>query len=289
MTLEVNTEYIDVGVTYPKDKYTLVKTGSVDNTKLGRYEIKYAVYSNDGVLVKEMHRFVDVIDSTAPSYNEQLQGKYYVGVDYTLSDFISSYKDNYDSTNSITVTNSSYKFTKEGPVEIEIIFTDSSNNKTTFRKTINPVVDIGVLIEHAPSSGLPLSRGDIGNGTTYVAYNIQYDSSLTHYSTGDSHYLVRTSTSLGERSSIQISAKYGEFNRASVSYHISSGSGGAYSVGFATIDATKTTASITRFSSNINNLNLDINQMLVEFNNQISGVLAGFHYFMNNTLGIEVK
>ena len=133
-----------------------------------------------------------------------------------------------------------------------------------------------------------ISSGSTGIGSNYVRVQIDSSTSIAYYDTGTLHYLKNATTSLGRSASIQISAEYGKFNNANVDYHVS-GAAGSYSVGFGYIDATKKTANLSLFRSTINNLNLDTNAMLAEFNSQINFVLESFHKYMNGTLHIEVK
>lgn len=117
---------------------------------------------------------------------------------------------------------------------------------------------------------------------------IDSQSSIAYFDTGTIHYLKTVSTSLGRSASIQISAEYGKFDNANIVYHVS-GTGSTYSVGFGYIDPTKETASLNSFTSTINNLNLDTNAMLAEFNSQFATVLESFHTYMNDVLHIEVR
>ena len=103
-TIEVNTTFEDKGVSYPKD-LTLITDGSIDTSRLGRQQIKYKVYSSDGELVKELHRFVTVVDTTAPTYIATDTKTYYVGFNYTVNDFISEYSDNYNNQSTILISN----------------------------------------------------------------------------------------------------------------------------------------------------------------------------------------
>lgn len=70
--LEVGENYIDEGVTHP-EKYVLVSSGEVNSNKLGTYEIKYSVFTDRGELVKELFRFIKVVDTQKPVYTEKIK------------------------------------------------------------------------------------------------------------------------------------------------------------------------------------------------------------------------
>lgn len=286
--IEVNTKFVDKGVSYPND-FTFITDGNINTSVLGRQEITYKVYSSDGELVKEMHRFVTVVDTIAPTYIAVSNQAYYVGFNYTLSDFVSEYSDNYDKQSAITISNQKYTFASEGQYNINITFTDSSNNSTSYLANINVVLDIEKLIyEVYKNQSYKVSSGDTSIGSHYTRVDISSGKSLSYYDSGSLHYLEVVTTSLGTRASIQISANYGDFDNANISFHVSS-IGTAYSVGFATIDATKQSVTINSFRSTINNLDLETNAMLYELNQNINTVLSNFKSYVENTLHLEFK
>ena len=133
-----------------------------------------------------------------------------------------------------------------------------------------------------------VSTGTTGIGSKYISVDIDRNTSLSYYDSGSLHYLQKVETSLGTYASIQISANYGEFDGANVSFLISN-YGNTYSVGFATVDARHTDVTVSRFSSTINSLNLDEAEMLEELNTYLNDVLKNFHDYMNNVLKLEVK
>ena len=287
-TIEVNTTYIDKGVSYPNN-LTLITDGNINTSILGRQQITYKVYSSDGEMVKEMHRFVTVVDTTAPTFVATSNKTYYVGFNYKVSDFVSEYSDNYNNQSAIVISNDNFTFTSAGQHNINITFTDSSNNSTSYIANINAVLDIEKLIcEVYKNQTYKISSGDTGMGSHYTSVNISSEKSFSYYDSGSLHYLETVTTNLGTRASIQISAKYGNFDNANVSFHIS-GNGSAYSVGFATIDATKQSATVNTFRSTINDLNLDTNLMLIELNQSLNNILDNFQGYMNNTLHLELN
>lgn len=283
-TIEVKSNYSDKGATYP-DKYTLVTEGSVNTNIPGKYSLIYRVYSSDGELVKEMHRFVNVVDSIPPSYTDKSNNTYYAGFTYTPDDFMTC-SDNYDTT--LSFEPSTITLTSDGAQNIEIVIKDSSNNSTIFTKTINVTLDVVKLLNEVYKYSSIVTTTTTGIGSKMTNVKIDSNASFSYFDTGSLHYLYKVKTSLGSNASIQISAKYGEFNKASITYHIN-GSGSSYSVGFATIDSTRTSVSVSSFSSTINDLKLDTGAMLAELNESLPMVLASFHDYMNNTLHLDVK
>jgi len=284
-TIEVNTVYRESGITCP-DKYTVVIDGYVISTKLGRYDMTYSVYSEDGELLKELHRFVNVVDTTAPVFTPNNSISEYKVGKYQLTDFISSYSDNYDEV--VQVSQETFNLIP-GVNQIAITFTDSSGNSSTFEKSVTASLDMEKVIRDAyESQPYKVTSDSTGIGSNYVRVQIDSDTSIAYYDSGTLHYLKTVSTELGTRASIQISAEYGKFNNASVDYHIS-GSGSTYSVGFATIDATNKNASVSGFTSTINNLNLDTNEMLEELNTSLPNVIEAFQLYISGTLNLELK
>ena len=283
-TIEVKTSFNDEGVTYPKDKYTLITKGKVDTNKIGEYELVYSVYSSDGVLVKEMHRFVNVVDTQAPTYTENTSiSDYMAGKEYKLSDFISSYTDNYDS--NIAVSKNTFVF-YPGSNTMSVSFTDSSNNTSTYTKNINATIDMWNLINDSfPASSITIDT--IGTSIECIRAKVDSKATLSYYKGSTLHYVRLVTTELGTYASIQVSARYGQFSNATVDYYVL-GSGSDYSTGFAKIDALNTNSQVSSFSSMINNLDLDTTKMLEELNAQLPEILTLFHTVMNEVLGIKV-
>ncbi len=287
-TIEVNNEYKDAGILC-STKYNIVTEGEVISNKLGKYQIKYKIFS-DGELKKELYRYVNVCDTTAPVYIESENMIYYAGYTYVIDDFI-SYSDNYDDKANISSDFISNTFTTPGNHLITIKLTDSSHNETIFTKNINVILDLGKKVRDVYKNQLnKISTSSTEYGTT-THIKIDSTTSFSFWDTGSIHFIKQVETSLGSYASIQISAtKYGKFNNANVSFHIS-GDSSQYSVGFASFDATKkySTLTLSSFSSTINNLNLDETDMLNECNNNLLSVLNEFQNYMATILQIELK
>ncbi|NLE06579.1 MAG: hypothetical protein GX638_17480 [Crenarchaeota archaeon] len=82
-----------------------------------------------------MHRFVEVKDTTSPTYTKLENKEYYAGVTYQIYDLI-SYSDNYDSSISIQSTKQTFNFTSPGENEVTFDLSDSSGNTTNVKVTI---------------------------------------------------------------------------------------------------------------------------------------------------------
>ena len=290
-TVEVNTVYTDKGVVYP-DGLTLITHNTVDTSKLGQQQINYSVYLDNGELVKDLYRFVTVVDTTAPTYTPNNTGKYYVGSTYSLFDFITAYSDNYDSILGITVSEHSFVFDESGYQSVSISFTDSSGNTSTYSSSVYVELDFEKLIyEKYKNQYGKVSSGETGMGTKYINVKIDSNTSFSYYDSGSLHFVQKVQTGLGEYASIQISADYGEFNNAHISYHISSSGGSSkdYSVGFAYVNALNGPYEVNGFSSTINHLNLDEQEMLTELNDQINMVIQNFKDYMENELNVPLK
>lgn len=100
--VEAGNDYVEKGVNMP-DGYTYNIKGKVFTNTLGRYELVYQVFSNTGELKKELHRFVNVIDTTAPTFEETELSVLNLNTEYKVSDFIKKYEDNYDLFSNIEV------------------------------------------------------------------------------------------------------------------------------------------------------------------------------------------
>lgn len=285
--IEVNSVYRDKGVTYPAD-CTLIVDGGVDTTRLGLQKIKYSIFSADGSLKKEMYRFVTVVDNEPPTYRPVEKRDYYVGIEYTVDDFIAEYKDNYDSVSNLSIVSSELVFSTASMHEVKISICDSSNNITSYVTSVNVVLDVEKLILNIyKNQSYKLSTGTTGLGTNYISVTINSNASFTYFASGDFHYIENIKTELGSYATIQISANYGEFDKAGITFHVSQ-SISAYSVGFATIDATTQSVVVEAFDSTINNLNIDTTAMLAELNKNINSVLANFQKYMNETLHLAL-
>ena len=289
-TIEVFSEYVDKGVTYPKDKYDIIVSGLVDSKTLGRYELIYSVYSKDWELKKELHRFVNVVDTKAPTAKEITEKAYFVGIEYQASDFF-DYQDNYYAQKDIDVTPKAFVFTREKEQEVSFTIKDKSNNEISVSRSIKPVFDLREVALHVHAQ---VSSG--GNETTgpTVMVDIQFSDgirqSLTYFiETKSLHYIYNKSSSIGYSASVQISAKFGEFSNADLTYHVDqSAVYNNYKAGFATIDATKTTGQVKSFKSTTGSYDVSDEAMIKELNERLPIALSNFHQYMEETLHIDI-
>ena len=292
-TIEVNTEFSDSGVICPNG-YHVVTEGQVKTNRLGRYHLTYKVYSADGELVKELSRYVNVVDTTAPTYVETTDVTYYAGFSYGISDFI-TYEDNYDDSTVLETDFTTKTFTSPGNQRVTIRIKDSSDNETVFTKNINVVFDLDKIVRSVyqnQQSKITVSSPE-GHGTS-TTVRIDSTTSFGYWDSSESiHYIKSFDLSNGNRASIQISAiQYGKFNNASISFHVTDRSHpNVYSVGFANIDATQqyNNLTISRFTSTINNIPLDEAEMLRDCNDHLLDILNGFQSYMTGVLHLEVK
>lgn len=280
-TIEVNTSFVDKGVVYP-DGYTLIKEGDVDDKHLGTYHIFYLVYSPDGELAKELHRYVNVVDTTSPVYTKKSPIDLYAGFTYEVSDFV-EYSDN--SNDIIDVTPSTVTFSRSGYNFVSFTLKDSSGNTTVFSQSVNVKFDLLKIIEEVyKNNPEKITKHE---SIHHIAVEISSEKSFSYYSDFESiHYYEKVRTSLGSSAEIQISAKYGGFDLASISFRIY-GSGG-YSVASANVDARISDGQIKYFELFKNDLNLDQNAVSDELNEILPTVLNNFAKYMNDVLSLDV-
>ena len=288
-TIEVNAEYVDRGVNCP-ETYTVITQGSVNTAQFGTYQLKYLVYSDAGEEVKVLYRYIHVADSTPPAYVEgQKTPALYAGFTYSVNDFLEEYTDNYQN-GGVSVEPSSVLFTTPGSHEIQFTLSDSSGNQTVYKKTVDVELDmLALLNEVYKETPSKISTNDTSMGYTHTNVSIDSETNLGYFGSGSIHFSQEIETSLGKYATIQISAKYGEFSEASVTFHVSNFGGTDYSAGSATIDVFKNNVTVKKYDWTINKLSLDEQDMLAELNEHINTVIANFHDYMNNTLHIEVK
>lgn len=289
--VEVFDEFLEPGIKHPDD-YSVITKGYINTDVVDMYELQYLVFTNDGELVKELYRFVSVVDKIKPIIKEREVKDLYAGFTYTIDDFIESYEDNYDDINDLIVMpNESIVFKNGGTKEVLFSIKDLSDNEAVYRKSFNVILDFERLIDevykfdpHNPR------KSTMSSGTKYINVDIDEKRSFSYFDSGSLHYLKSFDSKLGTRASIQISSNYGEFNNASLNYHIS-GLGNDYSVGFIEFDATKDyeNLSFASFISTINNLNLNEQDMLNEMNLRVLEVLEEFKEYVTNVLRIEFK
>lgn len=286
-SIEVNTEFVDLGVSC-SEKYNVITEGVVNINKTGRYEIKYKVYSEDGELVKELSRYITVVDTIPPNFDEVIKN-YYAGFTYNIDDFI-TYSDNYNTKEKIETDFTTKTFTRPGEHLIKIKLKDSSNNETEFSKYINVNFDIDKIIKNVykNTSGKITTTTSEGLGV-YTHVKIDNKTSFAYWDNGKFHFGKQVDTSLGTYASISISTSYAELNHATIDFNVSKNS--TYSSGWTYLDTTQkyTNLQIKDFESIINHLSLNETEMLNELNDNVLSVLNDFQNYMNNVLNLDIN
>lgn len=282
-TIEVGTEYEDSGVKIPKN-YTFQTVSFLNSYSVGRYEIMYVIYSSSGEKVKELHRFVNVVDTTGPTYIATDIDKLEINHRYTISDFISSYRDNSFRNDSIIVESlSDLFFDKRGTTEVKIKLKDQFGNETIYQKTFEVDFYLEPFIARMKDKDA-ISFTTDSRGFKWLRIQIDNNASLAYvYNNNHLIYNRKVETNLGSYASVQMSVVNDDYKNANLDYHVSnSGVGSNYSTGFITFDAEKKYESFnfTNFSSVINNLNFNEKDMINELNGCGLDVLNEFRVYM---------
>lgn len=142
MSIKLNEEYVELGI---KGNKNVKISGSVDNTKVGQYTIKYEL--DDEII----ERKVSVVDDIKPEI--KLRGSneiyLYLGNDYVDIDGAHAF-DNYDGdiTDNIVV-NSNVNKNITGTYKIEYKVSDSSKNTSSVERTVY-VIDENVSMNKIP-------------------------------------------------------------------------------------------------------------------------------------------
>lgn len=178
--LELNQEYQENGATatlLEQDITTKVqKTGEVDITKTGRYEITYFVTNNRDKNRVEVKRTVDVIDNIAPEIklNGEAEISIYVGSEYKEQGATAT--DNYDGdiSNNIAVLGE-VDTKKAGTYTVKYYVQDSSANTSEVTRT--------VTIKEKPAPVVTTS----GKGIPILMYHFFYDKNVSK--AADSNWL----------------------------------------------------------------------------------------------------
>ena len=139
VTIEVGTQYVDAGAT-AVDNYDgtitskIVKTGTVDHTKLGTYTITYNVTDTSGNKATAVTRTVNVVDTTKPVITLDSNNVYSMEVGGTKPTFAATANDNYDGTVQVTISDN-IQVDTIGTYTVTFTATDSNNNTETITKT----------------------------------------------------------------------------------------------------------------------------------------------------------
>ncbi|MBP5407925.1 MAG: hypothetical protein J6Y42_02170, partial [Bacilli bacterium] len=147
INIEVKSEYEELGIELPNNySYEIIQ--DIDTNKLGKQEVTYIIYNKKREQVKELKRIINVVDTTAPTIIEAKTKKFYLGVGYSINDFIDNYYDNYDKRHDLKISQTEFVFNELGQQDVEITIGDSSNNVSTFLRTITIELDLVKKIEY---------------------------------------------------------------------------------------------------------------------------------------------
>lgn len=217
INVEVKSEYEELGVELPK-KYTYEISEEIDTNVLGKQELTYTIYNEKGKQVKELKRIINVVDTTAPTIKEANDKTFYLGVGYSINDFLDSYYDNYDKSHDLKFSQTEFMFNELGEQDVEITISDSSNNSTTFSKTINVEFNIVKQLQYEyrlkPSvyEIQVLSDDDTGEQIEFIRVQLdmyrEYIEGLSIY-TGLLYY-KRNNSEFGDYAKVRVNYDYYE-------------------------------------------------------------------------------
>lgn len=144
-THEINTEYVDQGVSTPEG-YTVLVEGTVNVAVLGQNILIYTILDNEGITIKTFTRVVNVIDTTAPTFDpiETLNIEVYEFSDVDWETYVKELSDNSNLEITLTIEED-VDFNTLGAYVVLIKATDTSDNE--FARTFN----VNVVDTTAPS------------------------------------------------------------------------------------------------------------------------------------------
>jgi hypothetical protein len=201
MVLEVGTPYSEPGCTALDSKdgditASVVVTGTVDHTVLGRYTLRYNVSDTSGNPADEKTRIVNVVDTTPPAIvllgdnpMNVAMGTSYVEPGYTATD-------NYDGgvTPTVTITGSVDHATV-GSYTLRYKVSDSSGNVAEKTRTVN-VVDTT-----SPTITVMVGVSPAGKGLKVKVDGIEYTEGHTFtWEKGSTHTLEASRSQTGSDS-----------------------------------------------------------------------------------------
>ncbi len=225
MDSEVNTDFTDPGITAPNG-YTIITNGTVNTTRLGQYTLSYSVLNKDGETVKEMTRFVNVVDTTPPEISLPDTLIIYYGVP---NDYIKQYctiEDNYDEIDdleiSINIDEVTDGFTP-GTYTIKITIEDLSGNSTEVDMNAELRFDIFEIIETLDyeENGITRLISDEGpKGEEIIWILFENGDSAAIQEDNKIHYFYRLNSNYSY-ASLSASWNYGEVDTATLIVSIS--------------------------------------------------------------------
>lgn len=149
-------------------------------------------------------------------------------------------------------------------------------------------LDIAKIIAENPSIKSHVSEDSNRGKFTYVSINS--DATLYYYhNSGEITYLYEVDTDIGLRAYIHITAKYGDFEHAYVTYNITGANSKLRAAAFATIDATQKTIQIDSLTDFFNYDNVNREEVLEELNANLTTAVNILQDFMSVKLGIPLR
>ena len=139
ITLEAGNSFNDPGVTVENSDEDFIVTGVVNEDKVGAYTLTYYVLSEDGKKSNEVSRYVEVVDTTAPTFNLELEVMVF-GSTFNIENIVSSLSDNNDLNNELEITSnylSAVNTNISGEYTVTVTVTDTNDNYSS--KDINIV------------------------------------------------------------------------------------------------------------------------------------------------------
>lgn len=134
-THEINTEYVDQGVSIPEG-YTVVVEGTVNISVLGQNILMYTVLDNEGITIKTFTRVVNIVDTIAPAFDpiETLNLEVYEHSDINWESYVKELNDNSNLEITLTIEEA-IDFNTLGTYTVLVKAADTSNNE--FSRTFN--------------------------------------------------------------------------------------------------------------------------------------------------------
>jgi PKD repeat protein len=175
---EINTSYIDAGVTVSDNYYTalekdVIVTGNVDITKIGTYILVYNVKDGSGNSAVPVTRVVIIRDTKAPVITMKGDASVKLEVFSTYADPGVTVTDNSGAANLVIA--GSYpgnfpdgKATKLGDYTIEYTATDASGNSTTIIRNIKVVDETAPVISLKGRPGANVCRWAVYEDAGYT-------------------------------------------------------------------------------------------------------------------------
>lgn len=295
INVEVKSEYEELGLDLPK-KYTYEISEEIDTNVLGRQEVTYTIYDEKGKQVKELKRIINVVDTTAPTIKEANDKTFYLGVGYSINDFLDSYYDNYDKNRDLKFSQTEFVFNELGEQDVEITISDSSNNSTTFSKTINVELDLVKKLEYEyrfkPSTYeiQILTDADTGEQSKFIRVKLNlYREYIEGFSFSHAlDYFKRNNSELGEYAKVEVVYDFYTKDVMPLYYEIWKDGDVIARI---TISASKDGNDIHFFRPTIhkNTTDYSLEEIAAEAKLYIEDVIISFRDYIRNVLHFEVN